>query len=241
MRALSWVWNGLRIVHGSLGIKREALALVVLLLPFVFHDQVRTYLEARGVRDWPVVDGTMPALVLVGGYLYWRLLRYTVTFEYVSRPSLNARMLDPGARYDTYVALGNRRLRLYHLEVENASRSRAAHGVTATLFEYRKAGDSRSVDIRSTLKVANSDAERLDLDPGARVVFELAGIEVQGADTGVAAEERDGQTFSILPAGSGTIRVRVGASDVPATEQSYTVYVDTTGKMTIRPDLFGAS
>jgi hypothetical protein len=241
MRALSWVWNGLRIVHGSLGAKRAALALIVLLLPFVFHDQVRTYLEARGVRDWPVVDGTMPALVLVGGYLYWRLLRYAVTFEYVARPNLNAHMLDPGARYDTYVALGNRRLRLYHLEVENTSRFKAAHGVAAMLLEYRKAGDSRSVDIRSPLKVANSDAEGLDLNPGARVVFELGGIEVQGADTSVAAEERDGQTFSILPPGSGTIRVLVGARDVTATEQSYTVYIDTTGSMTIKPDLFGAT
>jgi hypothetical protein len=91
------------------------------------------------------------------------------------------------------------------------------------------------------LKVANSNAERLDLNPGARVVFELGGIEMQGADTGVVAEERDGQTFSILPAGSGTIRVLVGARDVPATEQSYTVYIDTTGKMTIRPDLFGTN
>jgi hypothetical protein len=64
---------------------------------------------------------------------------------------------------------------------------------------------------------------------------------VQGADTGVAAEEREGQTFSILPPGSGTIRVLVGARDVAATEQSYTVYIDTTGSMTIKPDLFGAT
>ena len=70
MRAISRVLNGLRIVHTSLGLKREAIVVLILLLPLLFHPEVRSYLAARGVRDWPVVDGTMPAIVLAGTYLY---------------------------------------------------------------------------------------------------------------------------------------------------------------------------
>ena len=152
MRAISRVLNGFRIVHASLGLKREAFAVLVLLLPLLFHPEVRTYLAARGVNDWPVVEGTMPALLLAGGYLYWRLLRHAVLFEDAARPCLTARILDPGQRYDTYVALGNRVLRLYHLEVENTSTFRTARGALVNLVDYRRSGDMRVVEIRSPLE-----------------------------------------------------------------------------------------
>ncbi len=80
----------------------------------------------------------MPALLLAGGYLYWRLLRHAVLFEDAARPCLTARILDPGQRYDTYVALGNRVLRLYHLEVENTSTFRTARGALVNLVDYRR-------------------------------------------------------------------------------------------------------
>ena len=234
MRAFSRALNGMRIVHASLGIKRELLVLAVLALPFAFHPQVHTYLAGRGVADWPVVDGTMPALILSGGYLYWRLLRHTVLFEEAAQPCLTARILDPGQRYDTYVALGNRVLRLYHLEVENTSTYRTASQALVMLVDYQRAGDSRAVEIRSPLKVANADAENVDLNPGARVVFELCGIEVPGAGQ-PAVEERSQQTFSILPSGSGTVRVVLEARNAPTQSLEYSVYIDTTGAMTIKP------
>ncbi len=195
--------------------------LFVVLLPVLFHEQARSYLETRGIHDWPVVDRTMPAIVLAGGYLYWRLLRHAVLFEYGTRPGVTAHILDPGQRYETYVALGNRVLRLYHLEVANPSNVRTARGVFVMLTNYQQAGDSRKVDIRSRLKVANSDAEVLDLNPGARVAFESCGIEVPSAGR-AAIEDRAEQNFSILPAGSGTIRVVVQAQDAPAREEPCT-------------------
>jgi hypothetical protein len=66
------------------------------------------------------------------------------------------------------------------------------------------------------------------------VVFELCGIEVNGADAS-APEARERQTFSILPTGSGMLRVLAEARDAPAREATLMVYVDTTGAMTIRP------
>jgi hypothetical protein len=234
MRAISRVLNGLRIVHTSLGLKREAIVVLVLLLPLLFHSEVRSYLATRGVDDWPVVDGAMPALVLTGGYLYWRLLRHAVLFEDAARPCLTARILDPGQRYDTYVALGNRVLRLYHLEVENTSTFRTARGALVNLVDYRRSGDARVVEIRSPLKIANSDSEKVDLNPGARVVFELCGVEVNGAAP-ASVEERAQQTFSILPNGSGSIRVFVEARNAPSREEEYRVYIDSTGSMTIKP------
>lgn len=235
MRLLAYVWNGLKIVHASLGLKREVATLCILLLPLLFHPQVRDYLLARGVRDWPVVDGTLPAIIVAGAYLYWRLLRHAIGVEYLARPSLTAQILDPALRYDTYVALGNRVLRLYHLEVANTSRFSTARRVTATLIDYQRTGDPKSVDIRSRLRVANSDAERLDLNPRARVAFELCAIEANGSATGAAAEEREQQTFSILPSGSGTLRVLTEGYGIPALETQYRVYVDSTGAMTIKP------
>lgn len=238
MRAISRVLSGFRIVHASLGLKREAIIVLILLLPLLFHPEVRNYLAARGLADWPVVDGAMPALVLAAGYLYWRLLRHSVLFEDAARPCLTARILDPGQRYDTYVALGNRMLRLYHLEVENTSTSRTARAALVTLVDYRRSGDVKVVDIRSPLKVANSDAERVDLNPGARVVFELCGVEVNGT-TPASVEERTQQTFSILPNGSGSIRVFVEARNTPPREEEYRVYIDSTGSMTIKPQAKG--
>jgi hypothetical protein len=234
MRLISGVLRGLGIVHASLGFKREAAALFILLLPFVFHEQVRTYLAAHGVGDWPVVDGIMPAIVLAGAYLYWRLLRHAVLFEYDTRPSVTARILDPSQRYETYVALGNRVLRLYHLEVENPSRFRTARRVSVTLMGYQRTGDAKMVDIRSRLKVANSDAEELDLNPRGRVAFELCAVEVENADS-AAPEERVEQTFSILPVGSGTIGVVAESYGAPSRDEQYRVYIDTTGAMTIKP------
>ena len=234
MRLLVWVWNGARIVHASLGLKRETFVLVVLLLPIVFHERARSYAAAHGINDWPVVQGIMPAMLLAGGYLYWRLLRYAVVFEHIARPELAAHILDPSLRYDTYVALGNRVLRLYHLEVENTSMLRTARNVAVILMDYQKAGDAKVLDIRERLKVANSEAEVLDLNPGARVAFELCGVDVTGAEP-ASTEVRDNQTFSILPLGSGTIRVAVQAQDAPTREDQYRVYIDTTGAMTIRP------
>ncbi len=234
MRTFAWIWNGARIVHASLGLKRELLVVAVLLLPLVFHPQVHTYLQQRGIADWPVVDGTMPAVIVAGTYLYWRLLRHVIILEVVARPSLEVRMLDPGERYATLVALGNRMLRLYHLEVVNTSRFRTARRVAVTLVDYQKAGDGRAVDIRARLKIANSEAEQIDLNPGARVAFELCGVDVNGSET-AAAEARDAQTFSIVPSGSGMLRVFAEARDAPAREERLMVYIDTNGAMTIRP------
>lgn len=239
MRLLSWVWNGARIIHESLGVKRALVVLGVLLLPYLFHPDVRSYLEARGIHDWPVVDAAMPAVLVAGSYLYWRLIRHAVVFEYVARPALMIRMLDPGQRYDTYVALGNRMLRLYHVEVSNASHYKTARDVAVTLLDYQKAGDSRRVDIRARLKVANSDAESIDLNPGARVIFELCGIEVTGAQP-AAPETRGEQTFSIIPPGSGTLRLFAEGRDAPVREEELRLYVDTNGSMTIRPQTGGA-
>jgi len=234
MKVLAWVWSAARIIHGSLGLTRELFVLFILLMPLMFHENVRALLAARGINDWPVIDAGMPAVLIAGSYLYWRLVRQAVFIEYVSRPTLTVRMLDPGQRYDTFVALGNRMLRLYHVEVENASRFRTAHDVAVQLLDYQKAGDSRRVEIRSQLKIANSDAEVLDLNPGARVVFELCGIEVNGEQP-VAPEARSEQTFSIVPPGSGTLRLFAEARDTPAREEELRLYVDTNGAMTIRP------
>jgi hypothetical protein len=176
----------------------------------------------------------MPAVLVAGAYLYWRLLRHVIILEVIARPSLELRMLDPGERYATLVALGNRMLRLYHLEVVNTSRFRTARRVAVTLVDYQKAGDGRAVDIRARLKIANSEAEQIDLNPGARVAFELCGVDVNGAET-ATAEAREAQTFSIVPAGSGMLRVFAEARDAPAQEERLMVYIDTNGAMTIRP------
>jgi hypothetical protein len=234
MRLLAWFWNAARIVHESLGLKRELFVLLILLMPLVFHDNVRVYMATRGVNDWPVVDATMPAVLVAGTYLYWRLIRHVVIIEYLSRPTLVLRMLDPGQRYDTYVSLGNRVLRIYHVEITNASMFKTARDVSVTLIDYQKAGDARRVEIRSRLKVANSDAETLDLNPGAHVAFELCGIEVQGSQA-IAAESRETQTFSIIPAGSGTLRLFAESRDAPSREDELRLYVDTNGSMTIKP------
>jgi hypothetical protein len=239
MRLLAWLWNAARIVHESLGLRRELFVLLILLMPLAFHENVRAYLATRGVNDWPVVEAAMPAVLVAGTYLYWRLIRHVVIVEYLSRPTLTIRMLDPGQRYDTYVALGNRMLRIYHVEIANASMFKTARDVSVTLIDYQKAGDSRRVEIRSRLKVANSDAETLDLNPGARVAFELCGIEVHGAEA-VATEAREAQTFSIIPAGSGTLHLIAESRDAPSREDELRLYVDTNGSMTIKPQSISA-
>ncbi len=96
-------------------------------------------------------------------------------------------------------------------------------------------GDKRQVDIRSKLKVANSDAEEIELKPRGRVIFELCGVEATGADASERAEARETQNFSIVPVGSGTISLLAEAANAPAREEHYTLYVDRTGAMTIKP------
>ena len=83
-------------------------------------------------------------------------------------------------------------------------------------------------------KVSRYDGIVDDLNPGARVAFELCGVDVNGAET-ATAEAREAQTFSILPAGSGMLRVFAEARDAPAREERLMVYIDTNGAMTIRP------
>ncbi len=168
-------------------------------------------------------------------YLLWHAVRYAATLERHAKPILSLKILDPSERYETYVALGNRVLRLYHLEVENVSRSKTAKKVSVALELYQKIGDKKLVDIRSKLKVANSDTEQLDLQPLGRVVFELCGVEADGADTMGLAEPRESQTFSILPVGSGTIRVIGEAVGAPSRDERYTLYIDLKGAMTIKP------
>ena len=235
MRALVYVWDALRTVHASLGLKSEVIGLVVTFLLFRFYEQGRGYLEAQGFHGWPEVPGAWPAMAFAGLYFSWHLLRHAVALERSARPSLAIRILDPSQRYDTYVALGNRVVRLYHLEVENTSKSSAARDVSVTLVSYHQTGDKKLVDIRSKLKVANSDTESLDLNPLARVAFELCGIVVNGSERVEPTDERDGQTFSIVPVGSGIIRVIAEARDVPSIEEQYMLYINSTGAMTIKP------
>jgi hypothetical protein len=42
-----------------------------------------------------------------------------------------------------------------------------------------------------------------------------------------------------LPVGSGTIRIVAVSDDAPAIEGRYTLYIDTAGKMTIKPQTNG--
>ena len=235
MRALWYVWDVGKVVHASLGLKREAFGLIVVVLLLRFYEPARSYLTARGFSEAPDVPGLWTAVAFTGLYLYVHLLAHAVALEQAAQPSLVMRILDPSQRYETYVALGNRVLRLFHLEVENPSRSRTARNVSVTLVSYHQSGDKKVVDIRHKLKVANSDAEALDLNPRARVAFELGGVAVNGAGGPEPAEERDSQTFSILPAGSGTIRVMADASGIPAKEEHFTLYIDSVGTMTIKP------
>ena len=232
---LAFVWNCLRTIHSSLGLKREAFGLIVSVLLAGFYEPAKVYLSAHGIRDLPSIDGVWLAAIFAGCYLLWHLMRHAATLEYQARPRLSLTILDPGQRYDTYVALGNRLLRLYHLEVANLSQFTTATRVAVSLKSYQLAGDRKVVDIRSKLKVANSDAEEIDLKPLASVVFELCGVDADGADAMGLAETRDGQTFSIVPAGSGTIRVIAEADDAPTIEKQYTVYINTVGAMTIKP------
>jgi hypothetical protein len=235
MRAFRYVFDVGRVVHASLGLKREAFGLVIFLVLIWFYEPARTYVAARGFSEAPDVPGLWTAIAFAGVYLYLHLLVYAVALVHTAQPALIMRILDPSQRYDTYVALGNRVVRLFHLEVENPSTSKTARDVSVTLVSYHQTGDKKVVDIRHKLKVANSDAEQLDLNPLARVAFELGGVVANGNGRVEPAEERDSQTFSILPAGSGTIRVVAEASDTPATEARYLLYIDTAGTMTIKP------
>ena len=232
---LSFVWDCLRTIHSSLGLKREALGLVVSFLLYRFSEPARGYLSAQGLRDLPDVRGAWLAVAFAGLYLLWHLLLHAVALEHKVRPKLSFKILDPSQRYDTYVSLGDRLLRLYHLEVANLSKSRTARRVAVSLESYQQTGDKKLVDIRSKLKVANSSTEEIDLKPLGRVVFELCGVATNGADALELSEARDDQTFSILPVGSGTIKVIAESDDAPSTEKQYTLYVDSIGAMTIKP------
>jgi hypothetical protein len=67
------------------------------------------------------------------------------------------------------------------------------------------------------------------------VAFELCGIVVNGGERVEPTEERESQTFSIVPVGSGVISVMASARDVPSIEEQYTLYIDSIGAMTIKP------
>ena len=235
MRAFRYAFEVVRVVHASLGLKREAFGLIIVVLLIRFYEPARGYLAERGFAEVPDVPAMWTAVAFAGVYLYLHLLAYAVELQSAARPGLVMRILDPSQRYDTYVALGNRVVRLFHLEVENPSPSRTARKVSVTLVSYHLTGDKKVVDIRSKLKVANSDAEELDLNPRARVAFELGGVVANGGDRVEPAEERNSQTFSILPAGSGTVRVLAEGADIPAVEERYTLYIDSAGTMTIKP------
>jgi hypothetical protein len=228
-----------------LGREIAGAAVCFLLLRFYgqVHEQAKAYLALHGSPALPDVPGAWLAAVFAAIFLIWHLLRYAIALRRAANPVLSLKILDPSERYETYVALGNRLLRLYHVELENASRSIPANKASVSLECYQQAGDKRQVDIRSKLKVANSDAEEVDLKPRGRVVFELCGVEAIGAEASErAAEARESQTFSIVPLGSGTIRVLAEARNAPAREEHYTLYVDRTGTMTIKPQaMLGAN
>jgi hypothetical protein len=234
-----FLWNALRTIHSSLGLKREVLGLAVTYLLLRFYGLARDYLLAQGFPELPDVHGAWIAAAFAGIYLLWNLLRHATELEHKARPKLALKILDPSQRYDTYVTIGERLLRLYHLEVENHSRSRTARRVAVTLESYQQSGDKKLVEIRSKLKIANAEAEDIDLKPLARVVFELCGVAVNGSGASPTAEAREDQTFSILPVGSGTIRIVAVSDDAPAIEGRYTLYIDTAGKMTIKPQTNG--
>ena len=234
-----FLWNALRTIHSSLGLKREVFGLAVTYLLFRFYGQGTDYLLAQGFRELPDVHGAWIAAAFAGIYLLWNLLRHATELEHKARPRLALKILDPSQRYDTYVTIGERLLRLYHLEVENHSRSRTARRVAVTLESYQQSGDKKLVEIRSKLKIANAEAEDIDLKPLARVVFELCGVAVNGSGAPPTAEAREDQTFSILPVGSGTIRIVAVSDDAPAIERRYTLYIDTAGTMTIKPQTNG--
>ena len=234
-----FLWNALRTIHSSLGLKREVFGLAVTYLLLRFYGQGRDFLLAQGFRELPDVHGAWIAAAFAGIYLLWNLLRHAAELEHKARPKLALKILDPSQRYDTYVTIGERLLRLYHLEVENHSRSRTARRVAVTLESYQQSGDKKLVEIRSKLKIANAEAEDIDLKPLARVVFELCGVAVNGSGAPSTAEAREDQTFSILPVGSGTIRIVAVSDDAPAIERRYTLYIDTAGTMTIKPQTNG--
>ena len=234
-----FLWNALRTIHSSLGLKREVFGLAVTYLLLRFYGQGKDYLLAQGFRELPDVHGAWIAAAFAGIYLLWNLLRHAAELEYKAAPKLALKILDPSQRYDTYVTMGERLLRLYHLEVENHSRSRTARRVAVTLENYQQSGDKKLVEIRSKLKIANAEAEDIDLKPLARVVFELCGVAVNGSGASPTAEAREDQTFSILPVGSGTIQIVAVSDDAPAMERRFTLYIDTAGTMTIKPQTNG--
>ncbi len=233
---VAFFWDAMRALFASLGFARAALAAAVCVAITMLYAPAREQLALKGISELPDVPGGWIAFVFGSLFVIGSLLRYAVVLQRRAKPILSLKILDPGERYETYVVLGNRLLRLYHVEVENASRSTAARRTTVSLQSYQMAGDKRLVDIRSKLKVANSEAEEIDLKPRGRVVFELCGVEaVEAKVETAAAEEREGQTFSIVPSGSGTIQLLAEADNAPAVEERYMLYVDGRGAMTIKP------
>ena len=130
-----------------------------------FYERGRASLEAHGYHGLPDVAGAWPAVTFAGVYLCWHVLRHAVALERGARPGLAMRILDPSQRYDTYVALGNRVLRLYHLEVENTSKHRTARNVSVTLMSYQLTGDRKLVDIRSRLKSRQLGCRETGFEP----------------------------------------------------------------------------
>lgn len=229
--------DAVQVLHSSLGIWRALAGLAIGYGLFAFYEQARIYLATLDVRGLPDIPGAWVAAAFASVFLIWHLLRYAMALHRSIRPVLSLKILDPSERYETYVALGNRLLRLYHVELQNGSRSTSASKANISLQSFQLAGDARQVDICSRLKVANSDAEEIELKPRGRVVFELCGVEVDDAGAAARAEARDAQTFSIIPTGSGTISLMAEAANAPACAQRYMLYVDARGIMTIKPQL----
>jgi hypothetical protein len=232
---VSYALDAVRAILVSLGLVRAIVGLLVAFALLRYYDVATAPLAQKGWLFLPSLSGAWLAAGFLLIYAFWHVVRLAVRLEREAKPTLTMKILDPEERYETFVSLGNRLLRLYHLEVANGSRTRTARKVGVSLRSYHKAGDKRQVDIRSPLKIANTETEELDLKPQGCAVFELIGVEADGADMLGIAEAREEQTFSIVPAGSGRISVVAEGHHMPPTEQTYTLYIDHNGAMTIKP------
>ena len=65
------LWNALRTIHSSLGLKREVFGLAVTYLLLRFYGQGRDFLLAQGFRELPDVHGAWIAAAFAGIYLLW--------------------------------------------------------------------------------------------------------------------------------------------------------------------------
>ena len=89
-----FLWNALRTIHSSLGLKREVFGLAVTYLLLRFYGQSRDYLQAQGFRELPDVHGAWIAAD-AGIYLLWNLLRHAAELEYKAAPKLVSQDFGP--------------------------------------------------------------------------------------------------------------------------------------------------